>query len=194
MCNRDGRGLGDVADPVDVARRCEAAHVAGVVVVHAQMLEVLVEQLLAFDALDDAEDTPADVVVDDLPGSPDQAEDGERAVRFDMEQVSAVALRVAHPLFGGEDLRSGQVLAQLVCGEPRGLICVIGGVDRVAYAGREIGQPRLGRGEGDSHDVPRSATRCADGSALPDRSGVRGWLVAGRGASAVRQKAAGRPR
>jgi hypothetical protein len=108
--DRDGGDVADVADPVDVAWRRKAAYVAGIVVSYAELAELLVEQFLVFDALDDAEYAPADVVVDsgDLAGSPDQGDDGERAVRFDVQYVGAVPIRVTQLLGGGEDVRSGK--------------------------------------------------------------------------------------
>jgi nitrate reductase NapAB chaperone NapD len=48
---------------MDVAGRREAADVADVVLVAADQVQVDVEQLLALDALDDAEDAPGQVVV-----------------------------------------------------------------------------------------------------------------------------------
>src|SRR3954471_21456997 len=75
------RGLiGGVAHAVDVARRREAADVADVVVALADQVQIGVEELLALDALDDAEHAPGDVVVDarELARPPDQGDDRER--------------------------------------------------------------------------------------------------------------------
>jgi hypothetical protein len=52
-----------VVDAVDVPGGSKATDIAGVVVVDREELEVLVVQLLVLDALDDADDTPRDVVV-----------------------------------------------------------------------------------------------------------------------------------
>src|SRR5215216_2532968 len=75
----DGGLVGGVVDAVDVAGWREAADVAGVVVALADQVEVGVEEFLVFDALDDAEHAPGDVVVDagDLSGPPDQGDDRE---------------------------------------------------------------------------------------------------------------------
>ena len=83
-----------VVDAMDVAGRREAADVTDVVVGFADQVEVGVEQLLALDALDDAEDAPGDVIVDarDLARPPDQGDDRERSVRLDMQVVGAVVV------------------------------------------------------------------------------------------------------
>src|SRR5688500_6163278 len=59
--DRDRGLLGGVVDAVDVARRCEAADVADVVVALADQVEVGVEELLVLDTLDDGERAPGDV-------------------------------------------------------------------------------------------------------------------------------------
>ena len=107
---------------VDVAGRCEAADVTGVVLAAADRVQVGVEQLLVLDALDDGERAPGDVVVDarELAGPPDERDDRERSVGLDVQRVAAVAVRRAEPLLGGQDVRGGQVPAQLVGDELRG--------------------------------------------------------------------------
>jgi hypothetical protein len=66
--------------PVDAAGRRESADVADVVVAAADEGEVGVEQLFVLDALDAADHTPRQVVVDarHLSGPPDQGDDRER--------------------------------------------------------------------------------------------------------------------
>jgi hypothetical protein len=131
---------------VDVAGRREAADVADVVVGRADQVEVGVEELLALDALDDAEHAPGDVVVDpgDLPGPPDQSDDRERSVRLDVQVVGDVVVGRAEPLLGGQDVRGGEVQAQLVGDEPRGLGPVGVALDGGADAGDERAQPAGG--------------------------------------------------
>src|SRR4051795_10672748 len=82
------------------------------------------KRLLVLNALDDGERAPGDVVVDpgDLPGPPDQRDDRERSVGLDMQRVTAVVVRRPEPLLGGQDLRGGQMPAQLVGDELRGLV------------------------------------------------------------------------
>ena len=137
---------------VDVAGRREAADVADVVVALADHVQVGVEQLLVLDALDDAEHAPGDVVVDprELAGSPDQGDDRERAVGLDVQRVAAVAVRRAEALRGGQHVRGGQVPAQLVGDELRGLgpvgMAVHGGADAADEWAQSAGGADLGRG------------------------------------------------
>src|SRR5262249_50722215 len=98
-------------------------------------------QFLVLDALDDAEDAPADVVVNPgaLAGTPDQRNDRERPVGFDVQRVREVLARVAQPLFGGEDLRTGQGLPEVVRDGPNGPRWAAARADRVAHAGAQVG-------------------------------------------------------
>src|SRR3954452_24687700 len=65
--------------------------------------------------LDDPEHAPGHVIVDrrDLAGAPDEAHDRERAVRLDVQNVAAVAVRVAESLLGRQDGRTRQVGVEL---------------------------------------------------------------------------------
>src|SRR5215207_8945872 len=151
--DRDRRRLAGVAHAVDVAGRREAADVADLVLVVADQVEVGVEQLLVFGSLDDAEHAPGDVVVDPghLPGPPDQGDDRERAVRLGVERVRAVVVGGAETLLCGQHFRAGQVPAQLVGDELRGLgpagMALHGGAD----TGDEWAQPRGGADLGCGH-------------------------------------------
>src|SRR5215207_179923 len=135
--DRDRRRLASVAHAVDVAGRREAADVADLVLVVADQVEVGVEQLLVFGSLDDAEHAPGDVIVDPghLPGPPDQRDDRERSVGLDVQRVGAVVVGCAEALLGAEDLRGGQVPAQLVGDELRGL----GPVGMALHGGADTG-------------------------------------------------------
>src|SRR5918994_7494508 len=92
--DRDRGLLSGVVHAVDVARRCEAADVADVVVALADKVQVGVEKLLVLDTLDDAEHAPRDVIVDarELAGPPDQRDDRERSVGLDVQRVAAVVV------------------------------------------------------------------------------------------------------
>jgi len=88
----DGCRRAGIAHTVDVARRCEVADVADVMLAVAKEVKVGVEQLLVLDALDDGERAPGDVVVDagGLPGPPDKPNDRERSVRLGVQRVADV--------------------------------------------------------------------------------------------------------
>jgi hypothetical protein len=62
------------------------------------------------------------VVVDPgaLAGSPDQAEDGERAVGFGVQEVIGGSAGLTAALVGGQDAGVGQVRAELIGDEYRG--------------------------------------------------------------------------
>ena len=159
--DRDRGRLAGVAHAVDVAGRREAADVADVVLAAADQVQVGVEQLLVLDALDDAEDAPGDVVVDprDLAGPPDQGDDRERAVRLDVQVVAAVVVGRAEALLGGQHVRGGQVPAQLVGDELRGLGPVGMAVDGGADTGDEWAQPAGGADLGRGHAFSLRADR-----------------------------------
>src|SRR5450755_1754663 len=110
-----------VAYPVDVARRGEPADLAEAAAVLADRV-----QLLELDALQDAEHAPGDVVVDGrhLARPPDQGDDGERAIGLGMDDVRAVAVRVALAFLRSQDLRAGQIPPQLIRHEHGGLLPV----------------------------------------------------------------------
>ena len=146
---------------VDVAGRREAADVADVVLAAADQVQVGVEQLLVLDALDDSERAPRDVVVDArvLAGPPDQRDDRERSVGLDVQRVAAVAVRRAQLLLGGQDVRGGQVPAQLVGDELRGPGPVGVAVDGGADGGGELGQLAGGVGLGRGHGVQLARQR-----------------------------------
>ena len=145
---------------VDVAGRREAADVADVVVAAADQVQVGVEQLLVLDALDDAERAPRDVVVDpgELAGPPDQGDDRERSVGLDVQRVAAVAVRRAEALLGGQHVRGGQVPAQLVGDELRGLRPVGMALHSGADAGDEWAQPAGGADLGRGHALSLRST------------------------------------
>src|SRR3954469_2936726 len=151
--DRDRRLLSGVVHAVDVARRCEAADVADVVVAAADHVEVGVEELLMLDTLDDAEGAPRDVIVDarELAGPPDERDDRERSAGLDVQRVAAVGLRRAEALLGGQDVRGGQVPAQLVGDELRSLGPVGMAVDDGADPGDEWAQPAGGADLGRGH-------------------------------------------
>ena len=88
-----------------------------------------------------------------LAGAPDQGDDRERAVGLDVEGVAAVAVRRAEALLGGQHVRAGQVPAQLLGDELRGLRPARRGVDGGTDAGDELGQLAGGAGEGRDHAV-----------------------------------------
>jgi hypothetical protein len=138
---------------VDVAGRREAADVADMVVALADQVQIGVEELLVLDTLDDAEHAPGDVVVDpgDLPGPPDQADDREGSVRLDVQVVGGVVVGRAEPLLGGQHVRCGQVPAELVGDELRGLGPVGMAVDGGADTGDEWAQPAGGADLGGGH-------------------------------------------
>src|SRR3954451_1596541 len=164
--DRDRGRVGGVVHAMDVARRCEAADVAEVVVALAEQVQVGVEELLVLDTLDDAEDTPRDVIVDarELAGPPDQRDDRERSVGLDVQRVAAVAVRRAEALRGGQHVRGGQVPPQLVGDELRGLGPVGMTLDGAADTGHEWAQPAggadLSRGHAFSLRMTVSYVQC----------------------------------
>src|SRR5262249_17781080 len=108
--DRDRGAVADVADPMNVSRRREAADVAGLVGTapspdEARAAIVEPEQLLVLRALNDSEHAPRDVIVDRrrLPGPPDEGDDREGAVGLGVDHVAPVAVRVPGPLPGRED-------------------------------------------------------------------------------------------
>ena len=135
-----------VVDAVDVARGREAADVADVVVALADEVEVGVEQLLVLDALDDAEHAPGQVVVDarDLAGAPDEADDRERVVGLDVQDVAAVGLGRAEALLGGQHVGAGQVQAKLLGDELCGVRPARARGDGAADAVEQLAQLALG--------------------------------------------------
>src|SRR4029077_19775653 len=117
--NRDRSRVGCVVHPMDVSRRCESADVADPIVATPDRVKVRVEQFLVFDALDHADDTPCDVVVDtrELSGPPDYGNDRERAVRLHVQGMTLIGVDGTETLLGGEYIRAGQVPPQLLCGQ-----------------------------------------------------------------------------
>ena len=110
-------------------------------------VEVAVEQLFVLDALDDAEHTPRQVVVDacHLSGPPDHGDDRERTPGLDVQRVAAVAVWRSEALLGGQHIGAGQVLAQLFGDELRGLRPAGARGDGRADAAEKFAQLESGR-------------------------------------------------
>ncbi len=129
-------------DSVDVAGWREPADVADVVVAAANRIEVGVKQLFVLDALDHAEHTPRQVIVDarHLPGPPDQGNDREQAAGLDVQSMTAVAVWRPSSLLGGQHADVGKVLTQLLGDELRCVRAADGRGDGRAYAVEKFAQ------------------------------------------------------
>src|ERR1700733_1090836 len=135
-----------IADPVDVTRRREAAHLTGPVDVPADLGQrgpavAQREQLFVLGTLHHAGHAPGDVVVDRrlLPGPPHQRADRERPVRLGVQGMADISVRAALSLAGGQDVRAGQVQPQLIgdqLGRPLPVGVLPGGT---AYRGYQVG-------------------------------------------------------
>ncbi|MEU7902851.1 hypothetical protein [Actinoplanes sp. NPDC049118] len=118
-------------------------------VAHTDRVERFVERFFVLDARQHAHDTPGDVVVDPgaLAGPPDQAEDGELAVGLGVQQVVDVSAGIPEALVRGQDVRAGQVRAELVSDQLRGVRPVRSPICHVAHGRDEFGDtgrpPRL---------------------------------------------------
>ena len=106
----------------------------------------MVVEVFVLDALQDACDAPGDVVMDPgaLAGPPDQAENGERAVGFGVQDVTGGPAGLTAALAGGQDAGVGQVRAELplpvagILSEAR-LEDVIAGSERIVQAAGDLG-------------------------------------------------------
>ena len=141
---------------MDVSRRCESADVADPIVATPDRVKVRVEQFLVFDALDHADDTPCDVVVDtrELSGPPDYGNDRERAVRLHVQAMTLIGVDGAETLSSGEYIRAGQVPLQLLCDQLGRARPVDVRADSPAHTGNQLG--KLGVGSGFRRSVCRS--------------------------------------
>src|SRR5215831_382658 len=168
-----------VSDAVDVTRRCEAADLTRVVVPRTRGVERFIEQFFVLGARQHAHDAPGDVVVDPraLPGAPDQAEDGECPVGLGVQHVAGGPARLTAALAGGQDAGAGQVGAQLIGDQYRGVRPVGSYSDHRAHRRDEIDERRLGR---------------RDGQAVGGRGGCHGRVLLLRERGRPVQRAAGK--
>src|SRR5580692_10200887 len=135
-----------IADPVNVTRRREAAHLPGPVDVPAERGQrgpavAQREQLFVLGTLHYAGHAPGDVVVDRrlLPRPPHQGADREQPVRLGVQGVADVPVGAALALAGGQDLRAGQMQPKLVGDQISRLLPVGVLSGRAAYRGHQTG-------------------------------------------------------